>query len=234
MLEVKNLTAGYDGVPVLHDVSITIAAGEIVGLLGANNAGKTTLINCLSGIVPATSGRILLGDEDITALPAKRRVERGIVQVPEGRLVFPEMSVRENLLLGGLNPSARRNRGAEMERVLALFPRLAERLAQMAGTLSGGEQQMLAIGRALMAGAKVLMLDEPSLGLAPNFVQYIFEIIDRLHAAGLTILLVEQNLTLTLRHADRCYVLERGRVVVEGSASVVKDDPRTRSAYLGL
>jgi branched-chain amino acid transport system ATP-binding protein len=144
------------------------------------------------------------------------------------------MSVRENLLLGGINRRARSNRARQMEHVLELFPRMKERLSQNAGTLSGGEQQMLAIGRALMADARVLMLDEPSLGLSPLFVQYIFGIIDKLHAEGLTILLVEQNLNLTLRHAQRCYVLERGRVAIEGPADAIKNDPRTRSAYLGL
>jgi branched-chain amino acid transport system ATP-binding protein len=234
MLEIENLTAGYGGVPVLRDINVKLGAGEIVGLLGANNAGKTTLINSLSGTVRPISGRILFQGEDITAMPPRRRVERGIVQVPEGRLVFPDMSIRENLLLGGINSRARPHRRRQMDKVLELFPRLGERLSQNAGSLSGGEQQMLAIGRGLMAEARVLMLDEPSLGLSPLFVQYIFEIIDRLHAEGLTILLVEQNLNLTLRHAQRCYVLERGQVAVEGVADAVRDDPRTKSAYLGL
>jgi branched-chain amino acid transport system ATP-binding protein len=234
MLEVDDLVAGYGGVPVLNEVSVKLAAGEFVGLLGANNAGKTTLINALSGLVPAMSGRIRFEGQDITRLSPRQRVERGIVQVPEGRLVFSEMSVRENLLLGGINVRARPHRPRQMERVLELFPRLQERLAQHAGTLSGGEQQMLAIGRGLMAEARLLMMDEPSLGLSPLFVQYIFEIIDKLHANGLTILLVEQNLMLTLRHAQRCYVIERGHIAVEGTADVVRDDPRTRSAYLGL
>jgi branched-chain amino acid transport system ATP-binding protein len=234
MLEVRGLTAGYGGVPAIDGVTLRLDKGEIIGLLGANNAGKTTLINCLSGIVPAMGGSIHFEGEDVTALPPKRRVELGIIQVPEGRLVFPEMSVRENLLLAGFNRRARPNRKAELERVLGLLPRLGERMGQMAGTLSGGEQQMLAIGRGLMAGARLLMLDEPSLGLAPRFVQYIFEIIDKLNADGLSILLVEQNLALTLRHTRRCYVLERGKLVVEGPADVVKADPRTRSAYLGL
>ncbi len=234
MLEIRDLTAGYDGVPVLRDVSVTVGKGELVGLLGANNAGKSSLINVISGVVPAMSGRILFEGEDITAMPAPRRVERGLVQVPEGRLVFPQMSVRENLLLGGFNATARPKRAQEMDVVLALFPRLSERMEQKAGTLSGGEQQMLAIGRGLMAGARVLMLDEPSLGLSPLFVQFIFEIIDRLHREGLTILLVEQNLSLTLKHADRCYVLERGQVAVEGDAATVQADPRTRAAYLGM
>ena len=234
MLELENLVAGYGGVAVLRDVSIKLDAGEIVGLLGANNSGKTTLINCLSGMVAPISGRILFEGRDISRLSAQQRVEAGIVQVPEGRLVFPEMSVRENLLLGGINARARTHRPRQMDKVLELFPRLKERLSQHAGTLSGGEQQLLAIGRGLMAEAKLLMLDEPSLGLSPLFVQYIFEIIDKLPAEGLTVLLVEQNLMLTLRHAARCYVLERGQVAVEGAADVVMNDPRTRSAYLGL
>ena len=234
MLEVEGLVAGYGGSPILRDVSIRLASGDIVGLLGANNAGKTTLINCMSGLVSPMAGKILFEGQDITRATSQQRVELGIIQVPEGRLVFPEMSVRENLLLGGFCDRARRHRPAQMTKVLELFPRLQERLSQAAGTLSGGEQQMLAIGRGLMAEARVLMLDEPSLGLSPLFVQYIFEIIDRLHSDGLTILLVEQNLNLTLRHAQRCYVLERGQIAVEGDADVVRDDPRTRQAYLGL
>jgi branched-chain amino acid transport system ATP-binding protein len=234
MLEVESLVAGYGGVAVLRDVSVKLAAGEIVGLLGANNAGKTTLINALSGMVVPMSGRILFQGQDVTRLTPRQRVEHGIVQVPEGRRVFPEMSVRENLQLGGINARAKLNRSRQMDVVLDLFPRLKERLSQDAGTLSGGEQQMLAIGRGLMADAKLLMLDEPSLGLSPLFVKYIFDIVDRLHAEGLTILLVEQNLMLTLRHAERCYVLERGQVAIEGPSDVIKDDPRTRSAYLGL
>jgi branched-chain amino acid transport system ATP-binding protein len=234
MLEIENLVAGYGGVAVLREVSIKLGAGDIIGLLGANNAGKTTLINALSGLVAPMSGRILFEGQDVTRLTPRQRVELGIVQVPEGRLVFPEMSVRENLLLGGINARAKPNRSRQMDTVLDLFPRLKERFAQNAGTLSGGEQQMLAIGRGLMADARLLMLDEPSLGLSPLFVKYIFDIVDRLHANGLTILLVEQNLMLTLRHAQRCYVLERGQVAVEGPSHVIKDDPRTRSAYLGL
>lgn len=234
MLEVQGLVAAYGVNPVLEDVDLTIGKGQMVGLLGANNAGKSTFIHCLSGVVPARSGRIRFEGEDITSLPPKARVARGIIQVPEGRLIFPQMSVRENLLLGGFSTVARPHRAARIAEVLDLLPRLRERYTQPAGTLSGGEQQMLAIGRALVAGPRLLMLDEPSLGLAPRFVQYIFEIIDRLHGDGLTVLLVEQNLNLTLRHAQYCYVLERGRVVVEGTCAHVKDDPRTKSAYLGL
>ena len=234
MLEVRSLTAGYGPATVLHDISMDIADGELIGLLGANNAGKSTLIQCLSGIVTPSSGSIRFNGEDVTRLSADQMVERGIIQVPEGRLVFPQMSVRDNLLLGGLCRRARAVRPQRMDMVLDMFPRLRERLTQHAGTLSGGEQQMLAIGRGLMADGRLLMLDEPSLGLSPLFVQYIFKTLRDLHAAGLTILLVEQNLNLTLRHAKRCYVLERGQVAVEGDADVVRNDPRTRSAYLGL
>ena len=234
MLEVRNLTAGYDGVAILRDLTLDVAKGELVGLLGANNAGKSTLINVISGIVPVMSGQILLDGQEITTMGAPGRVEAGIVQVPEGRLVFPQMTVRENLQLGGFNPKARRERAKNLEHVLSLFPRLGERLDQKAGTLSGGEQQMVALGRGLMAGAKLLMLDEPSLGLSPLFVQFIFGVIDRLNAEGLTILLVEQNLSLTLKHADRCYVLERGVIAVQGDGDTVQNDPRTRAAYLGM
>jgi branched-chain amino acid transport system ATP-binding protein len=234
MLEVTSLTAGYGARPVLEEVTISIPQGSLVGLLGANNAGKSTFIHSLSGIVSASSGKITFEGEDITTLSPQARVERGIVQVPEGRLIFPEMSIRENLLLGGFSRTARARRDERIEQVLTLLPRLKERLSQKAGTLSGGEQQMLAIGRGLVAGPRLLMLDEPSLGLSPKFVQYIFEIIGKLHAEGLTVLLVEQNLNLTLRHASYCYVLERGRVAVEGSSAAVKDDPRTKKAYLGL
>ncbi|MFT4095855.1 MAG: ABC transporter ATP-binding protein [Rhodoblastus sp.] len=234
MLEMQGVTAGYDGVPVLRDVSIRVGQGELVGLLGANNAGKSTLINVISGTVPIMSGRLMFEGEDISKTSAQDRVELGLVQVPEGRLVFPQMSVRENLLLGGYNRKARPARAGNMDHVISLFPRLGERLGQLAGTLSGGEQQMVAIGRGMMAGARVLMLDEPSLGLSPLFVQFIFEIIDKLHAEGMTILLVEQNLSLTVRHADRCYVLERGVVAVEGASATVAQDPRTRAAYLGM
>ena len=234
MLRIEGVDAVYGPVKALSDANLQIGKGELVGLLGANNAGKSTLMNVLSGIVPAAAGRVFFEDEDITKASARRRVEMGIVQVPEGRLVFPQMSVRENLLMGGMNASARPKRAEGIARVCELFPRLAERIDQHAGTLSGGEQQMLAIGRGLVAGARLLMLVEPSLGLSPLFVKYIFEIIDKLHKDGLTILLVEQNLNLTLRFANRCYVLERGRIVVEGTADQVRDDPRTRSAYLGL
>jgi branched-chain amino acid transport system ATP-binding protein len=234
MLEVRTLTAGYGLAEVLGDVSLSVRAGEVVALLGANNAGKTTFINSLSRLVSIFSGPVVFDGQDITAAKPDDVVGLGIVQVPEGRLVFPKMSVRENLLLGGSHPRVRRDRLAQMENAFGLFPILKERAQQLAGTLSGGEQQMLAIARGLMAKPRLLMLDEPSLGLSPRFVQYVFDAIDRLRSMGLTILLVEQNLTMALRYADRCYVMERGRVVVEGDPNAVRDDPRTRTAYLGL
>jgi branched-chain amino acid transport system ATP-binding protein len=233
MLEIESLTAGYGGVPVLRDINLKLAAGEIVGLLGANNAGKTTLINSLSGTVKPMSGRILFQGDDVTLMSPQQRVERGIVQVPEGRLVFPEMSIRENLLLGGINSRARPHRRQQMDKVLALFPRLGERLSQSAGSLSGGEQQMLAIGRGLMGEARVLMLDEPSLGLSPLMVQETYAALRRLNAEGLTILLAEQNVKLSLAVSSRGYVMENGSIVLTGASRDLAHDPATRKAYLG-
>ncbi len=234
MLRIEGLTAAYDGPPALSNVSLHVEKGEILGLLGANNAGKSTLINCISGLVRPLAGRISFDGADITTLRPHQRVASGIVQVPEGRQVFPKMSVIENLLLGGTARAARPHRATRLDQVFALFPRLAERKPQQAGTLSGGEQQMLAIGRALMSGPRLLMLDEPSLGLSPLFVQIIFKALADLNRQGLTILLIEQNLTLTLAYAGRGVVLERGQVAIEGTRDMLKDDPRTRAAYLGL
>jgi branched-chain amino acid transport system ATP-binding protein len=234
MLRIEGLTAAYDGPPALSGVSLHVEAGEILGLLGANNSGKSTLINCISGLLRPLAGRISFEGTDITRLKPHERVANGIVQVPEGRQVFPKMSVFENLLLGGTSRAARPQRGTRLEQVFALFPRLAERRPQAAGTLSGGEQQMLAIGRALMSGPRLLMLDEPSLGLSPLFVQIIFKALGDLNKQGLTILLIEQNLTLTLAYAARGVVLERGQIAIEGTREMLKDDPRTRAAYLGL
>jgi branched-chain amino acid transport system ATP-binding protein len=234
MLEAVGLAAGYGRTRILDGISLAIGHGEMVALLGANNAGKSTLIHCLSGTIPLMAGRLVLDGVDFTGWPAHRIVELGIAQVPEGRLIFPQMSVRENLLVGGINRRARPGRPKKLEWVLDLFPRLRERLDQLAGTLSGGEQQMLAIGRALLADPKLLMLDEPSLGLSPLMVQTIFRTLRTLHEQGLTILLVEQNLNLALAHASRCYVIERGGIVLEGTSAELRNDPRTRKAYLGL
>ena len=234
MLEITGLVAGYAGPPVLQDVSLDVRAGELVGLLGANNAGKSTLINCISGLVRPRAGTIRFEGEDITRLKPDAIVVRGVVQVPEGRQLFPRMSVLDNLLLGGTNRTARPARMRRIEQVYALFPRLEERKTQIAGTLSGGEQQMLAVGRAMMTGPRLLMLDEPSLGLAPLFVQAIFRALRALNEDGLTMLLVEQNLNLTLDCAARGVVLERGQVAIAGDAATLRADPRTRQAYLGL
>jgi branched-chain amino acid transport system ATP-binding protein len=234
MLRIEALSAAYDGPPALSGVSLRVAKGEFLGLLGANNSGKSTLINCISGLVRPLAGEIAFEDENITRLKPHERVARGIVQVPEGRQVFPKMAVIENLLLGGTLPAARAHRSTRLDQVFALFPRLADRRPQQAGTLSGGEQQMLAIGRALMSGPRLLMLDEPSLGLSPLFVQIIFKALGELNAQGLTILLIEQNLTLTLAYAARGVVLERGQIAIEGPRETLRDDPRTRAAYLGL
>jgi branched-chain amino acid transport system ATP-binding protein len=234
VLEIDGLTAGYDGPDVLAGVSFAVAAGEMLGLLGANNAGKSTLINCISGLLRPRAGHIRFEGKDITRLAPHAIVARGIIQVPEGRQLFPRMSVLDNLRLGGTVRAARSAREQRLAQVFALFPRLAERAEQMAGTLSGGEQQMVAIGRALMAGPRLLMLDEPSLGLSPLFVQIIFRALAALNREGLTMLLVEQNLKLTLAAAARGVVLERGRVAIAGPAATLADDPRTRRAYLGL
>jgi branched-chain amino acid transport system ATP-binding protein len=234
MLRIDGLTAAYDGPPALSNVSLHVEKAEILGLLGANNSGKSTLINCISGLVKPIAGRIAFEGADITRLKPHERVASGIVQVPEGRQVFPRMSVLENLLLGGTSRAARPQRSTRLDQVFALFPRLAERRPQPAGTLSGGEQQMLAIGRALMSGPRLLMLDEPSLGLSPLFVQIIFKALGDLNKGGLTILLIEQNLTLTLAYAARGVVLERGRIAIEGTRDMLESDPRTRAAYLGL
>jgi len=234
MLEVAGLHAGYGVVSVLHGVNFTLRQGQFLGLLGANNAGKSTLINCLSGLVRPTAGSIRFEGRELVHPPPHQITELGIIQVPEGRLVFPRMSVIDNLWLGGGTKRAVKKRASELDKVFDLFPRLAERRSQMAGTLSGGEQQMLAIGRGLMGQPRILMLDEPSLGLSPLFSQLIFVALKQLHADGLTILCVEQNLNLTLAYATWCVVLERGVIAVEGEGAQLRDHPATRRAYLGL
>ena len=237
MLRVENLWAGYGSgaamVTVLRDVSLDVHAGEIVALLGSNGAGKSTLINTITGVLRPTSGRVGFDGVDIASAPAHRIVAAGLVQVPEGRRVFPNLTVRENLLLGGYR-RARDRRSRNLDRVLAIFPRLGERIGQKAGTLSGGEQQMLAIGRALMAEPRLLILDEPSLGLAPIVVEEMFGLIGQLHREGLAILLVEQNAVQSLEVAQRAYVLEQGAITVSGSAQELSARDEVRRAYLGL
>jgi branched-chain amino acid transport system ATP-binding protein len=234
MLSVENLDVFYGDVQALDDVSLEIEAGAIVAIVGANGAGKTTLIRALAGMNPRARGRIVFRGADITGWPSHRVCNLGIGQVAEGRQVFPTLSVEENLELGAMLPRARAARRKNRERVLALFPVLAERARQAAGTLSGGEQQMLAIGRCLMGAPELIMFDEPSLGLAPAVVHGVLKTIGELNREGLTCLLVEQNVAQSLKLASRAYVLENGRVTLSGPAADLLADDRVRSAYLGL
>ncbi len=233
MLAVSALQAGYGPFQVLHGVDLTVAAGEIVAVLGSNGVGKTTLNRTLSGLIRPTGGAIRFDGVDITRSDHAAIVRAGLIHVPEGRRVFPNLSVRDNLLLGSY-ARGRADRATSLERVLTTFPRLRERLSQSAGSMSGGEQQMLAIGRGLMGQPRLLILDEPSLGLSPRLTEDLFTLIATLHASGLSILLVEQNVVQTLAIAQRAYVIEHGRVALSGDASALADDPRLRAAYLGL
>jgi branched-chain amino acid transport system ATP-binding protein len=233
LLEVRNLDAGYGAVPVLRGVSMHVAQGEVIAVLGSNGAGKTTLNRVLSGLMPPWAGSVRFEDSEVTGRDASLMVEAGLVHVPEGRRVFPNLSVRVNLELGSYR-RARANRGRNFDHAVSIFPRLKERLAQAAGTLSGGEQQMLAIGRGLMAEPKLLILDEPSLGLSPLLVEEMFGLIERIRADGPGILLVEQNVIQSLAIASRAYMLENGSIVLEGPATALRDDPQLKKAYLGL
>jgi branched-chain amino acid transport system ATP-binding protein len=236
MLEVDVLVAGYGRIPVLHGVSLRAGAGQMVTLVGANGAGKSTLLKAIAGVLAARSGRVALEGEDVTGVQVHRRVGKGVVLVPEGRMLFGAMSVDENLTLGAYlrtGTAARREAEADRERVFELFPILARRRAQPAGTLSGGEQQMLAVGRALMSGPKVLLLDEPSLGLAPKVISEIFAVLDRLRQSGLTMVLVEQDAKLALKHADYGYVMRTGAVALEGSSADLLANDDVRLIYLG-
>jgi branched-chain amino acid transport system ATP-binding protein len=231
LLRVESLFVAYGAILALRGVDFEVRAGEIATLIGSNGAGKSTLLRAVSGLLRPRSGRIWFDGQDITAERADRRVARGISQVPEGRRIFANLTVRENLQMGAY--LRRADDASALERALALFPRLRERLGQSAGTLSGGEQQMLAIGRALMAQPRLLLLDEPSLGLAPILVQQIFAIIAEINAQGTTVVLVEQNARQALRVAQRAYVLETGVVTLAGAASELAEDERVRRAYLG-
>jgi len=233
MLEIRALRAGYGQVQVLHGVDLDVGEGEIVALLGSNGAGKSTLNNNVSGIFRPFGGSIRLGGEDVTAAASERMVDLGVIQVPEGRRIFPNMTVRENLELGGYRRGKAR-RAENLARVVEVFPRLAERFGQIAGTLSGGEQQMLAIGRGLMAEPRLLILDEPSLGLSPILVEEVFALIRRLHEQGLAILLVEQNVFQSLEIADRAYVLENGAIVLSGAPAELIEDAGLKKSYLGM
>ncbi|POM23930.1 High-affinity branched-chain amino acid transport ATP-binding protein LivF [Actinomadura rubteroloni] len=231
LLEVEDVHVHYGKIAAIRGLSIEVGAGEIVTLIGANGAGKTTTLKTISGLRPLSRGRIRFDGRDISRMPGHKRVLAGIGQSPEGRGVFPGMTVADNLAMGAY---ARRGDGSkELAEVYELFPRLAERKGQMGGTMSGGEQQMLAIGRALMARPKVLLLDEPSMGLAPMLVQQIFSIIEEINRRGTTVLLVEQNAAQALQIAHRAYVLETGRIVKSAPAADLLDDPQVRAAYLG-
>ncbi len=233
-LEIKDLHVHYGKIEAIKGVSVTVNEGEIVTLIGANGAGKTTMLKTISGLRPVSSGQIIFNGEDISKMPAHKRADLGLAQAPEGRGIFIGMSVLENLEMGKYNRKDRKSEMSEdLEKVFHLFPRLKERISQVGGTLSGGEQQMLAIGRALMARPKVLLLDEPSMGLAPLMIANIFNIITEINKTGTTILLVEQNAQQALQRAHRAYVLEVGHVVKEAKASDLLNDPAVRAAYLG-
>ncbi len=234
MLEIRDLSVFYGDAQALDRVNLDVTSNQIVALVGANGAGKTSLIRTLAGILKPRSGSIRFNGREIAGLPSSTVCDLGIGQVAEGRQIFPSMSVLDNLEVGGLLPHARRHADETLERVFAMFPRLKERAGQAAGTLSGGEQQMLAIGRCLMGAPRLIMFDEPSLGLAPALVAEVLATIRTLHSQGMTILLVEQNVAASLKLADRAYVLENGSIVLEGSGAELLDDPRVREAYLGL
>jgi branched-chain amino acid transport system ATP-binding protein len=234
LLEVKNLSASYGAVPVLHDVNLFVGKGEIVGLVGANAAGKSTLMFTLAGLRTTYQGHVLLEGVAIDDLAAYERPAKGLVLVPERRRLFPFMTVLENLEVGAYAAAARAVAAQTLDEVFALLPVLAERRKQVAGSMSGGEQQMLAIGRALMARPRVLLLDEPTEGLAPIYVKLLFDLIVDLRARGLTVMIVEQNVHHVLHTADRAYVLENGRIVMQGNGSALLNDDRLKTAYLGL
>jgi branched-chain amino acid transport system ATP-binding protein len=234
MLELRSVQVNYGAAVALHDVSLRVAPGELVCVVGPNGAGKSTLINAIAGLNPVVAGALSLDGRDLTQLPSYRFCAEGIAIVPEGRRLFTAMTVRENLALGSYLPAARRQRQHSLERVCALFPALVGKLDALAGTLSGGQQQMVAIARALMAQPRLLLLDEPSLGLAPLIVREMFAMIERIHAGGVMVLLVEQNVALALDIATRAYVLEEGRIVAEDAPAALRALPHIRRAYLGL
>lgn len=233
MLRVENLNVYYGVIHALHDLSLSVGAGEIVTLIGSNGAGKSTTLLTLSGLLQPASGTVSFEDRDLLAMPPHQRVKAGLVQVPEGRRVFATLTVAENLDLGSYSRGDKAQIHTDLDEVYNLFPRLRERRSQPAGTLSGGEQQMLAVGRALMSRPRLLLLDEPSLGLAPLLVKEIFSVVKRIRERGVTVLLVEQNAHLSLAIADRAYVLETGRIVMTGPAAEIARDPRVKAAYLG-
>ena len=234
ILEVDDVHTYYGNIHALKGISLSVNEGEIVTLIGGNGAGKTTTLNTISGLIAPRRGRVALGGEELTKVAPHQIVARGLVQVPEGRRTFASLTVEENLKMGGYTVDDAEQVRAGIERAYTMFPRLRERRQQFAGTLSGGEQQMLAMGRALMAGPKVLLLDEPSMGLAPVLVDFIFDTIRQLHDTGTTILLVEQNARMALQVADRGYVIETGQIVLSDRAEKLRDDPTVQKAYLGI
>ncbi|WP_434740945.1 ABC transporter ATP-binding protein [Micromonospora sp. SH-82] len=234
LLEIDDMSLLYGRIKALHGISLTVDQGEVVALIGANGAGKTTTMRAISGIRPVATGKIVFDGEDITKLRADLRVRRGLCQAPEGRGIFPGMNVLDNLDMGAYTRKDKGEVAKDLNRVLELFPRLAERRKQAGGTLSGGEQQMLAVGRALMSRPKLLLLDEPSMGLAPMLIQQIFSIITEINEQGTTILLVEQNAQQALARAHRAYVLETGRIVKSGTGAELLHDPAVKEAYLGV
>ncbi|HKV54035.1 MAG TPA: ABC transporter ATP-binding protein [Candidatus Binataceae bacterium] len=234
MIELSGVSAGYRGVPAIQDITINVGEGEAVGLLGANGAGKSTTLRAISGLVKLTGGRVTFLGQDLAALPPYRITELGIAHVPEGRQVFPEMTVNENLEIGSYAPRAKPERARSLEFVYGIFPRLAERRKQLAGTMSGGEQQMLAVGRGMMLRPRLLMLDEPSLGLAPVMTDATFQKIQEIHAMGTAVLLVEQNVARALALVQRAYVLESGRVIMHGTSAELADNKQVQAAYLGI
>ena len=234
LLEARDLSVGYGGAPAISDVTLDVGEGEIVAVIGPNGAGKTTLINAIAGLIRWQQGRIGFGSVDLGRVAPHQVCGQGIALVPEGRRLFPGMSVEENLDIGCYRPAARKDRQRSLDRVYALFPVLRERREQLSGTLSGGQQQMVAIGRALMAQPRLLLLDEPSLGLAPSIVDEMFRVIRTIQSEGTAILLVEQNVVQAMEIADRAYVLEEGRIVASGLPRVLLGQTRIREAYLGL
>jgi branched-chain amino acid transport system ATP-binding protein len=234
LLTLEGVAAGYGQVRILRDLSIAVADGEVTALVGGNGAGKTTLMRLVAGALSAQGGRLRFAGEDITAWPAHRRVDAGLALVPEGRMVFPSMTVEENLRLGAITKRARSGAQRRRDEIYDMFPRLRERRDQLAGTMSGGEQQMLAIGRGLMSDPQLLLLDEPTLGLAPTAANDVFAIIEALRGRGLTVLIAEQDVRRTLTLADRGYVIENGHVVLSGTGQALVGSERVREAYLGL
>jgi branched-chain amino acid transport system ATP-binding protein len=234
MLSAEGLHVGYGDAPVLWDVDLTVGEAELVAVVGPNGAGKTTLVNTLARLLPVRQGRIVLGGADATQASAQAMCEHGVAIIPEGRRLFVKMTVEENLELGCYRRAARQARAVGLERIYAMFPILKERRRQIAGTLSGGQQQMVAIGRALMAQPRLLLVDEPSLGLAPVVAAQVFEVLQTIHAAGVSMLLIEQNVNTALAVAQRAYVMENGRIVAEGAPAALLARPEIRTAYLGL